>query len=316
MTQIEIPFSVAIRGDIHAELVDTKSEKVVETRDIRNTILNQHLNFVMGSTYFFGHGSDYCGVIPAHALTCKLGTSGQAPARTDAGLIGSELASVGSTTNTLTGIYPIVRTAYFVFPAGVGTGTIREVLLVRYYNISVARQIFEPEIVKNATQELRVTWTFTLSREADSWSGTITAGQRDGITDINWVGTINNMELGNWAYTGASRAYTGNIYVCTGTSNAPSDLANDAAGAIKGSALFTGIPAFRTVYPYVQDSYYRDWQLGFEIGQSNGAIGEIVVWYAGDSSSGLFRCTFNPALDKISGFRLYLRFRFSLGGLS
>lgn len=309
--EILIPIGASIRGDIHIELYNTKTGLVEASRDIRNIILNGYLNARFSATSVFGSAVDNFGFLSTSPWNqCKIGTSSQAAERTDTGIVGTTLATVNATTNTLAsqGTYPMTRTIYFVFAAGVGTGTIAEMVIG--VTTMAARQVISPVIEKTVLHELRVTWTITLGRGAASWSGTIVDGQRDGTTDINWVATINNNQIYRWASVPTAYSWTTGIYVRTGNSNVASDLVNDAEIALKGTQLFFGLPSLSTVDSYTNNTYYRDVTLGFEIGQTNGAISEMVL--APGSSYGLLRITFDPALDKVNTYRLYLKFRFQV----
>lgn len=300
MSGIVIPVSVGLRGDVKMIMRNVVTGEV-ETREMRNTILNIYKNRLFNQTNVFS-----LGFFSSAGGNVRIGTSNQAASPTDTGIIGTQLASVAGT-SVYSGTNPRVMTITAVFPAGTGTGTIQEVVLAGYYSAS-ARQVVSPALNKTDQHELTVVWTVSLYRGADSWSGVIPAGQRDGVTDIDWVATINDKQLAEWAVWPSATNW-GSLWLITGTSNAPSDLVNDTAVTIKGTQLFTGSPAYREPQTYTADSFYRDVRLGLDIDQSNGSIGELVL-RAGSGS--FLRMTFDPPLDKIDTYRLYLTFRLAV----
>lgn len=294
-----MPVSVGLRGDVKMFMRNVVTGEV-ETREMRNTILASYLNRLFTSTYVLDNG-----IIRSVGNNVRIGTSGQPASRSDTGIIGTQLAAkAGTVVDSET--YPPQRTITAVFAAGTGTGTIQEVVL--FGTVAVARQVVSPALVKTDQHELTVVWTITLSREADSWSGTIPAGQRDGTTDINWVATINNAQLKSMALPGTANYYFA-LSMNAGTSNAASDLLNDGALTIKGTTLGTSID-FREVLAYTTDAFYRDYRIGFETTKCNGLIGEVVLTLTNGMYWG--RVTFDPPLDKIDTYRLYLTFRLAV----
>ena len=301
MSGIVIPVSVGLRGDVKMFMRNVVTGEV-ETREIRNTILNLYKNRLFNQTNIFS-----LGLLSSASGYMRIGTSDQAASSSDTGIIGTQLASAKGTI-AYSGTNPRLCTTTAVFPAGTGTGTIKEVVLAGYYSVS-ARQVVSPALDKTAQHELTVVWTLSLSRSADSYSGTITGGQRDGITDIDWTLTINDNQIGNWAVIDNSY-WTSGFTLRTGDSNAASNLVNDGYNTIKGTQLFSGGPAYREPQTYTSGSFYRDVRLGLDIDQSNGSIKELIL-QAG-ISRGLFRITFDPGLDKVDTYRLYLTFRLAM----
>jgi hypothetical protein len=308
-----VPIGLGIRGDVHIELYNTKTGLIDEIRDIRNTLLNGYINYCFNQSNMFGYG-----VLNINAFwkTLKIGTSDTAAARTDAGIKGSTLATVNYTSQTIDAkgsVPPIRRIVSFVFPAGTGTGTIKEVVIGGDYVAACARQVVSPEIVKTDLHELRVTWTISLDRSAASVTGTIPGGQRDGVTDVDWTATINNRQIHSWGSFAADPPWTG-LMILMGDSNAASDLANDTDLTIKGNQIYAaGRPSLTTLEAYVANSGYRDTIFGFDKTEGNGNIGEIVICH---SYYALARITFNPRLDKIDSFRLYIKVRLALVNMS
>ena len=301
MSGIVIPVSVGLRGDVKMFMRNVVTGEV-ETREIRNTILKLYKNRPFNQTNIFSGG-----FFSSAGKNVRIGTSNQAASPTDTGIIGTQLAAINGTTVD-SGTNPRVRTITAVFPAGTGTGTVQEVVLAG--NVAAARQVVNPALVKTDQHELTVVWTLSLSRSADSYSGTITGGQRDGETDIDWTLTINDNQLGIWAALGSSEAWTNGFYILTGDSNAASDLENDGYNTIKGTQLFGGAPKYTEPQTYTTDSFYRDVRLGLDIDQSNGSIKELIL--RASTVSGLFRITFDPGLDKVDTYRLYLTFRLAV----
>lgn len=300
MSGIVIPVSVGLRGDVKMFMRNVVTGEV-ETREIRNTILNLYKNRLFDQTNIFS-----LGFLSSAGVNVRIGTSNQAASPTNTGIIGTQLASRNGT-EVYSGTNPRVKTVTAVFPAGTGTGTVQEVVLAG--NVATARQVVNPALVKTDQHELTVVWTLSLSRSADSYSGTITGGQRDGITDIDWTLTINDNQIGNWAVIDNSY-WTSGFTLRTGDSNAASNLVNDGYNTIKGTQLFSGGPAYREPQTYTSGSFYRDVRLGLDIDQSNGSIKELIL-QAG-ISRGLFRITFDPGLDKVDTYRLYLTFRLAV----
>jgi hypothetical protein len=301
MSGIVIPVSVGLRGDVKMIMRNVVTGEV-ETREMRNTILNLYKNRLFNQTWIFSDG-----FLSSAGRNVRIGTSNQAASPTDTGIIGTQLATKAGT-EVYSGTNPQVKTITAVFPAGTGTGTVQEVVLAG--NVAAARQVVSPALNKTAQHELTVVWTLSLSRSADSYSGTITGGQRDGITDIDWTLTINDKQLDNWARLG-STAWTNGFSILTGDSNAASDLVNDGHNTIKGTQLFSGAPAYTEPQTYTADSFYRDVRLGLDINQSNGSVKELIL-QGGSYRYGLFRITFDPGLDKVDTYRLYLTFRLAV----
>jgi hypothetical protein len=299
MPELLIPVSIGLRGDVKMIMRNVVTGEV-ETREMRNTLLNTYLNAIFNKNDMLNDGL----LNESNMNYCRIGTSDQAAARGDTGIIGTVLASNASAvSNVYSGANPRVREITWLFPAGTGTGTVKEVLLHGSALTATARQVVSPALEKTAQHELTVIWKVSMTRGADSWSGVIPAGQRDGITDVNWVATINDNQLYFWANHNHSAWNVWNII--TGTSNAASDLVNDAVTAIKGTQIFSGSPTYREALAYTAGNFYRDVRAGFETTQSNGQIGEAVL--------GTFmRVTFNPPLDKADTYRLYLTFRLAV----
>ena len=219
----------------------------------------------------------------------------------------------------------------WVFPAGVGTGTIKEAF-VRSNSLSnsalpttpVARKVFDLPIEKTEFHQLEVEWTIEASLPQVS-VGVISGGQVDGVTDITWKSEVAQTQLralcqGLSMYFGSNTRYRNPIYrlaaraeypsaawgalTIVGSSNLPGNLEFDDIDTIYGSEILNQLMVMEEV-PYVTDSFQQRFRLMLEVDQANGEIGEIVLRYLG-------RLTFDPPLQKSSNYRLYIDFMFSL----
>lgn len=219
----------------------------------------------------------------------------------------------------------------WVFPAGVGTGTIREAF-VQSRSLSasalpttpVARKVFDLPIEKTEFHQLEVEWTIEASLPQVS-VGVISGGQVDGVTDITWRAEIAQTQLRYLCQApsirfGSNDRYRNPIYrlatraeyssaewgalTIIGSSNLPGNLEFDDINTIYGSEIFNQLMVMEEV-PYVTDSFQQRFRLMLEVDQANGEIGEILIRYLG-------RLTFDPPLQKSSNYRLYIDFMFAL----
>jgi hypothetical protein len=354
--QVLVPVGMSLRGEVTVKAVDVTTGKVVDERKDHNTLLAGYLNSLFTNQKTMIGRSESVGSVTGYdnaLYSCKIGTDNTPEAVTDTGIKGTQLASVtGSNVScTAYGEHPIAAKRKFVFPAGTGTGEIGEAVLGEspyefaynqrapgYGSGNVAKKTFTPKINKTEVVQLEIEWSLTVQRASDSLNGTIENGQRDGTTDINWTATLNNKQLFMWCFgyiywvsAGIStikvfvgpQSWAAEYQRCrVGDSNSPSVLDSDDHSAIKGTELFpisTNLTV-GSVAPYTANSFYRDIEYGFDIGQANGAIGEIVPASVNDRTSnpfGLTRLTLNPPLDKptpaSSGWRTYLTVRYQIG---
>lgn len=220
----------------------------------------------------------------------------------------------------------------WVFPAGVGTGTIKEAF-VKSNSLSttsalpvtpVARKVFDLPIEKTEFHQLEVEWTIEASLPQVS-VGVISGGQVDGVTDITWKSEIAQTQLrslcqGLSISFSSSTRYRNPIYrlaahaeyssaawgalTIVGSSNLPGNLEFDDINTIYGFEMLNQLMVMEEV-PYVTDSFQQGFRLMLEVDQANGEIGEISPRYLG-------RLTFDPPLQKSSNYRLYIDFMFSL----
>ena len=291
-----IPTSIRFKGTYDIVLRDTITGKIKDKRKIDNMLLNGFKSFLLGDLRSLADISSYIIII---------GTDNTPPSRSDTDIKGTSLASDRGTTQTSSlGEYPFTLTKTATFPAGVGTGSIGEIVL--YKNVSPSRGLsriaLDPKIDKTDTDELIITYTLTAYRLADVTSGTIPGGQRDGVTDINWKFTINNEQF----YYFLTQRLSNVDRVYLGDSNADSDLINDKYDTLKGNQIAYFYPFHREWLPYSLENDYRDLVFGFEKDQGKGNIAEIVLAYWS-----ICRITFDPPLDNTDpNYRLYLTFRF------
>jgi hypothetical protein len=316
-----IPASIRFKGTYDIVLRDTITGKIKEKRKIDNMLLNEFKRFLLGDMLFLREINNY-GYI-------YIGTDNTPPSRSDTGIIGTSLASIRGTTQISSPEeYPFTLTITVTFPAGTGTGNIGEIVLYKRGsptdkpspNYGLSRIALDPKIDKTDTDELIVTYTLTAYRLADVISGTISGGQRDGVTDINWKFTFNNDQLYYFLYEtlyDRDSDYFGN-YVRLGDSNADSDLINDKHDTLKGNEIASFTPFHREWLQYSPENGYRDLVLGFEKDQGKGNIAEIVLYkylLYSRKHNGVCRVTFDPPLDNTDpNYRLYLTFRFYIDG--
>lgn len=346
-TRQSILIGPSIRGDVKVtrrNVLTGEIDLVIEKKNMLLSELYQKSSYgLFTNTYFYNvtpialSGSNHSITSNGAMHSCSIGTSNVPPTRSDTGIKGTILAtSTEGTTVAYSpyGTYPVFLTRKWVFPAGVGTGNIGEVFLQAmresygtsaWYGQAVARQVFDPVIEKTDYHELTVEWTITMTTEP--MEGDIPNGQRDGSTTVHWKSFINNRQLWAWAfgnYISGSRAgairfapISSNMppyFVITGDSNVDSDLENDLHNTLKGNQLYSGFLQLSTTNSYIKDSYYRDFRLGFDVSQSNGQIGELLLRCRHNDSSDyneeyICRITFDPPLDKTNKYQLYLDLR-------
>ena len=259
-----IPASIRFNGTYNIVLRDTITGKIKDKRKIDNMLLNGFKGFLLDDLLSLQNISSY---------PINIGTDNTPPSRSDTDIKGTRLAfSQGTTQISSVGEYPFTLTKTVTFPAGVGTGSIGEIVLRK--NVSPVRGLsriaLDPKIDKTDTDELIVTYTLTAYRSADVISGTIPGGQRDGVTDINWKLTFNNEQLYYFLSRPLSEILDSSSYVRLGDSNADSDLINDGSTTLKGNQIASLTPFHRQWLQYSSENDYRDLELGFERTQGKG----------------------------------------------
>ena len=301
-----IPVSIRFKGTYDIVLRDTITGKIKDKRKIDNLLLNGFKSFLLDGLLSLQ-------VIGGLNCSIHIGTDNTYPTRSDTGIIGTTLASHRGTSQISSlGEYPFTVTKTVIFPAGVGTGSVGEIVLrydrSPYYALS--RIALSPKIDKTNTDELIITYTLTAYRSADVISGTIPGGQRDGVTDINWKLTFNNEQFYYFLY---NQLNTIPSRVVLGDSNADSDLINDKNNTLKGNQIALFIPFHGEWLQYSPGNNYRDLRLGFEKDQGKGNIAEMIPFNRNGFIAGVCRVTFDPPLDNTDpNYRLYLTLRFRI----
>src|SRR5690606_11945847 len=124
-----------------------------------NMLLNGLKSFLLeDERSFFSGFSDYLIII---------GTNNTPPSRSNTGIKGTSLASgQGTTQISSPGRYPFTVTKTVRFSAGVGTGSIGEIVLRLRYSpyYCLSRIALDPKIDKTDTDELIITYTLTAYR--------------------------------------------------------------------------------------------------------------------------------------------------------
>jgi len=300
-----VPVGMGVEGIVDVELRSTITGKIKRRIRKHNLLLNGFHTRVLRVGYDF----EYLG-------PCYLGDNNTPPQRTDTGLIGNELGRNDSYTISYSGNgeYPAWAKRIYTYYAGTATGNIGEMFIY-----DTTRITFDPVIQKTSTDELKITYARYMYRGAESWSGTIPGGQRDGVTDVNWVATINNYQLRDIFNVGfqdwvRANGDIGDMRLRIGDSNMASDLINDYGHTIKGNLIYDGGVSFVSRDTYDVSRDYRDITVGLETDKANGQIAEVLpyVTYGYNDRAYYCRVTFDPPLDKTSDYRLYLTFRFGL----
>src|SRR5690606_29117582 len=152
-----IPASIRFKGTYDIVLRDTITGKIKDKRKIDNMLLNGFKRFLLDELYSFSNLYTWSYI--------KIGTNNTPPSRSDTDIIGTSLSSRSGTTQISSlGEYPFTFTKTATFPAGVGTGSIGEIVLYKqeyspYYGLS--RIALDPKIDKTDTDELIITYTLT-----------------------------------------------------------------------------------------------------------------------------------------------------------
>ena len=276
--------------------------------------------------------------------TCFIGSSDTEVARSNTHVLTS-LASVHASTSFQERSDQYTNPAWvqqtYIFPAGTGTGTVREVGIQIYErgiygsfsqaaSSPTARQLVLPAIVKEEYHELQVTWRFELYGNGEQ-SGTLVGANLDG-GDVEWKTEMSLRQLYNLASNVGGNTQTSpipswipgcliyhltndNTNVRVGDSNAPLDLSDTVTDIpILGNQLDSLTPWYWNAPAYVPGTYERSYTIGFETSQANGNIGEIIKpTYSLNRS--LFRTTFTPHLQKTDTHRLFITFKVKLNPL-
>lgn len=342
---IKTPLKFNVEGKFRIKRIDTRTGKVdLDTGYNKNMLTDKYLDKIFTdheqpilSYHEWGKFDELDQEYYATNDGCKIGSGTTAPDRSDDELK-NELASDDERNNhdrnsDWTGNTAFIEKEY-IFEAGTGTGDINEVGMYGGYQTSYgssdvedlfARQVLDNTITKEDYHKLIVYWRLELSLDSRTFTGTISGGQRDGTTDVDWELTINDKQFEQICVTKANPddanpfsalfdiSYgDGNVKVIAGDSNASSDISNDSDDTIKGNELFNDKIDIIEPDDYSDGSYTRTSRIGFEDTSCNGDIGEIVVANAPDHEDYIFRVTFDPKLDKVDDYRLYLDFKISV----
>lgn len=344
--KLNIPIRIGMQGIIKATETDIRTgEKKI--RVIQNTLLDDFMDtFFEKGTALAEVESDYSPIIGA----CEIGDSDISPSRDQEGIQGNILAEVseGVVTKDKVIYNGIISCAKkFTFGAGVGIGTVKEVVL-SVFEISgkatltnwnkVARQIFSNPIEKNEYIQLDIEWELRINFGSGIWTGTLSNGQRDG-TPVTWAASINYEQRKNiidnsqrylYSYppstlvpyyasafypffNGENQRY-GLPYVYIGDNNNPSVVDTDGDLELKGNIIEEFEPTINIV-PYTPQTRGREFTLFLNTTETNYPIFEILFSSqsrSGGDELGFMRITFDPPLDKVNTHRLYITPKFSI----
>jgi len=173
--KLEIPINVGMQGIIKATETDVRTGKK-KVRIIQNTLLDDFMDafFTCGSGLADVSNTDNVNVINK----CFIGDSDISPSQEQLGIQGNILAETDSgvvTKDIVISNGTISCAKKFTFPAGVGTGTVKEVVLESaprkspYYisylirKKNVARQIFSTPIEKNEYIQIDIEWELRIN---------------------------------------------------------------------------------------------------------------------------------------------------------
>jgi hypothetical protein len=344
---INIPIKATFKGKFRWELIDEKTGEIKDksdgyidnmiTKDCMNTFFEN--NNVFLDWYRYGQGFD------GYALAGTMNTlrvgSGTTPETRDDTSLENQLSGSPNQNNsydrsTRPTEFPVWIERQFIFNAGNVTGIINEIATFgsSYHGFGMtARKVLDTPIEKTDTDKLIVYYRHEFDIPQRHYSGTITGGQRDGTTDINWdIYITDDMVYRTWCsqdlfntapFAGFVGLHGGYTVVRMGDSNAPSDIKNDSGtdgSQLKGNQIYSGGVSFRETDDYIADSFQRSGRVGWEENVANGQIAEM-LFFPRDYSSAYatlrivpaIRVTFDPPLDNVANYRLYLDFSVSLG---
>jgi len=347
----------AFKGEVRCVLKDEEGKIKKDTGYNNNMIMDNFLNDIFknetqpwlnwpeyGDKYYDGFQRS-----PGVMRNCSIG-SGDTPSTRNMNNLETVLSSNHDEKNhfarSAEGTSPVWVEQQYVFYGDNGTGTIREVAVFRG-NSMTGRIVLTEPIEKLSTDILEVFYRISFDIPTRVYSGTITGGQRDGVTDVNWnLYITDDMLYHGWAgsrwyistYEEVSNILAGLFYmgeefrnpipayVRIGDSNAPSDIQADSGagtGHLKGNQLYEGNFTFYEPNSYINGSYQRSGRVGFEENIANHQIAEMLI-FPTEREGGMsvnyprpiLRITFDPALDNQELYRLYLDFTVSLGTIS
>lgn len=331
-----IPIKIGIKGEYDIEIIDSQTNnKKFELKNQKNMILDNAFQYIIntrnsvicgdaGNRRLFRNNQDlyvHCG--SGSAATTANMTHLQ-------NRIASRAQSTGGSSFNSISEPPFHTQRYFVFQPGSYVGTLRELGLGYTSNSNeiVTRSVLPADVEILATDELRITWrVFYNFPTGNVWQGTIVNGQSDGVTDINWKIFVNyaqvtnllNLELSNNNLdAGIFSNGTQGPFVVFSSSNADSDVENDAPETLKGSQLHSRVApqTFRehgVELDVIGETWSREIKIGFEHDAPNNIqFGEIVVWSQNFSNRAIFRATFDPPINKAEFFRMFITYELTL----
>jgi hypothetical protein len=346
---IDVNIQPVIKGKFRWELIDTKTGKIKDKSDgyIDNMILNGWLDGLFTDSRQEWFGWQACGLginylsggrnRLGHLHEFGIGSGTTPPTRSDTGLENPLSTSPDKNSCYDKSVepteFPVWIERQFTFNAGNGTGTINEVATWGYksqHNVDASsRKVLDNPIEKTSTDKLIIYYRHEFDIPQRHYSGTITGGQRDGTTDIDWnLYITDDMIYNAWAGYGDNDGsynaiaypfgFYSNGHVYIGDSNVASDITNDSGkdnSQLKGTELWNGDFSFIEPDSYVDGSYQMSTRVGFEENVANVQIAEMLI-KTHELQTPSFRITFNPALDNVANYRLYLDLSISLGNIS
>jgi hypothetical protein len=212
-----------------------------------------------------------------------LGDSNAAVDKTQTSLQGTELGDVGRTnitggqTNEGPPNYGMVDRVKFVYAAGNGTGTIREMVLYKAYTSPqtgvTARWLIEPEIVKGASDELTVEHRLTFYPDLSQHTGTFSIS---GVAYNYWLqcDKVNTTTYrpDNVVPAGGTTNVNFSLTLMDDQVSDPSTLYPTHPNAWTGYSDFSTCP--NPVYTYgtviANDEYYSNTETIFGVDAANG----------------------------------------------
>jgi len=213
----------------------------------------------------------------------------------------------------------------WVFEAGEGTGTIREIFLQADFSgyplygsdTPVARKVISPEIVKDEYHEIILKWTIEITKPDLGWSGTLSDVGMSG-ENISYELTLGNQSLAQ--NTGFIKPLSWNINqnntadVFLRTFEMNTEPTSIEATKLTGDYYETQIDrvsTYQILKTYTASQYKIEYRVTLDVDDSNTAnIGGLRLENDGTESS--LRVLFDPKLPKTDTYRLHFDFEYQL----
>ena len=213
----------------------------------------------------------------------------------------------------------------WVFEAGEGTGTIREIFLQADFSgypfygsdTPVARKVISPEIVKDEYHEIILKWTIEITKPDLGWSGTLSGVGMSG-ENISYELTLGNQSLAQ--NTGFIKPLSWNINqnntadVFLRTFEMNTEPTSIEATKLTGDYYETQIDrvsTYQILKTYTASQYKIEYRVTLDVDDSNTAnIGGLRLENDGTASS--LRVLFDPKLPKTDTYRLHFDFEYQL----